>query len=282
MGRKQSPLEKELAALAKQERKAADRAARAEPAGWKTALEQKVPEKVYGGLQAAFSKGFSIVFSQGRGLIEKTYRKQNLLQDFAVRDFAIRLKGGRRELRQMRRAARRADLLNLIVTTVEGVILGLLGIGMPDIVIFLATVLQGVYKTSLHYGFDYTSGWEQLLILKMMAASLSTGENRASLDAEVDEMMEKEPCAVTEEEMNFQIQETAGVFALDMLLLKFIQGAPVVGIIGGASNPVYYRKILRYVQMKYRKRYLMRVRDGGQQPEYPVHVSTELKKGESL
>ena len=42
-----------------------------------------------------------------------------------------------------------------------------------------------------------------------------------------------------------------------MLLAKFIQGLPVVGIIGGLMNPVYYRKILSYVRLKYRKRYLL-------------------------
>jgi hypothetical protein len=43
-----------------------------------------------------------------------------------------------------------------------------------------------------------------------------------------------------------------------MLLLKFIQGLPVVGIVGGAANPVYYSKIMKYVQLKYRKRYLLK------------------------
>ena len=50
----------------------------------------------------------------------------------------------------------------------------------------------------------------------------------------------------------------ASAFAVDMLLLKFIQGLPVVGVIGGAANPVYYSKVMKYVQMKYRKRYLLK------------------------
>ena len=45
---------------------------------------------------------------------------------------------------------------------------------------------------------------------------------------------------------------------MDMLILKFIQGLPIVGIIGGAANPVYYRKVMRYVQLMYRKRYLLK------------------------
>ena len=58
--------------------------------------------------------------------------------------------------------------------------------------------------------------------------------------------------------MKAQIRETASVFAMDMLILKFIQGLPIVGIIGGAANPVYYRKVMRYVQLMYRKRYLLK------------------------
>ncbi len=52
-------------------------------------------------------------------------------------------------------------------------------------------------------------------------------------------------------------QKTADAFALDMLLAKFVQGIPVAGILGGISNPIYYRRILDYVQLKYQKRYLL-------------------------
>ena len=41
-----------------------------------------------------------------------------------------------------------------------------------------------------------------------------------------------------------------------MLLLKFIQSLPVVGMIGGMGNPVYYHKVMKYAGLKYRKRYL--------------------------
>jgi len=42
-----------------------------------------------------------------------------------------------------------------------------------------------------------------------------------------------------------------------MILLKFIQGLPVVGVVGGLSNPVYFNKIMEYVRLKYHKRYLL-------------------------
>ena len=48
---------------------------------------------------------------------------------------------------------------------------------------------------------------------------------------------------------------------MDMLLLKFVQGLPLVGVLGGAGTPVYYRRVLRYVALKYRKRYLVQKRE---------------------
>ena len=33
----------------------------------------------------------------------------------------------------------------------------------------------------------------------------------------------------------------------------------MVGLLGGAANPVYYNKVMRYVELKYRKRYLWRL-----------------------
>lgn len=54
----------------------------------------------------------------------------------------------------------------------------------------------------------------------------------------------------------FILEKTANAFAEDMLITKFIQGIPIVGMVGGAANPVYYHKVMGYVQLKYRKRYL--------------------------
>ena len=54
-----------------------------------------------------------------------------------------------------------------------------------------------------------------------------------------------------------EIEDTSKVFATDMLVLKLIQGLPVVGVVGGVFNPVYYNKIMNYVRLKYHKRYLL-------------------------
>ena len=251
-------LQKELLTVEKQEKKLQRAFVKAKTPAWKAAVEEKIPVKVYTGLESTFCKAFSLVFNQGRGIIEKSYSKENLQNNHTIRDFAVQLKGGRKELKAVSKSAKRSDSLNMVVTTAEGVALGALGIGMPDIVLFISTLLKGVYETALNYGFDYTLPEEQYMILNMMAASLVTGQERPEWDNMIDDMIVEMPHHVTQPVLDEQIRETASVFAMDMLILKFIQGLPVVGIFGGVANPIYYKRVLNYVQLKYRKRYLLK------------------------
>lgn len=251
-------LQKELEQLEKRERRLERYAEKQEPPEWKKALETKVPEKVRVSLEKAFCKAFSVVFQHGNTLIEKTYDKEELQKDHEIQAYAVELKGNRRELRRMRKAAGTADLRNIALTTVEGAGLGLLGIGLPDIVIFIGMLMKGVYEAALHYGFDYDSSQERFFILKMMEASLSRGEARIRADRDVDALCAAIPAPEEAKPLlKVQMDCTAEVFAMDMLLLKFVQGLPVVGIVGGAGNPVYYRRIMKYVRLKYHKRYLL-------------------------
>ena len=254
--RRSDAIRKELQLVLRQEEKRKAAAVKAKPARWKQELEQKLPEKVYGGLHSAFGKAFSLVFRKGGAVLEKSYRKDERLTDHRVGDDVLRHQGKRSELRRMRNTASRSNLANMTMTTVEGVGLGALGIGIPDIVLFITMLLRGIYETALSYGYSYDTPAEQLLILRMMAASLTSGAELDERDNEVDRMLVQMPHVVTQTQLQEQIDKTASAFAVDMLLLKFIQGLPVVGLVGGAANLVYYNKVLRYVELKYRKRYL--------------------------
>lgn len=260
--KRERTIRRELLMVRMQEQKIEEAAKNQRPAAWKANLEEKIPEKVRTGLESAFCTGFGLVFDQGRAIIERSYNKKGLKSDHDARDTALHAGTGGRQLRQMNRSAKRSDLLNMAVTTAEGVGLGALGIGMPDVVLFLSMLLKGIYETALHYGFDYESRQEQLLILKMMSASLSTGADYSWMNRQVDKLLNQDRLAVTEEEFKAQLRQTASVFAVDMLLLKFIQGLPVVGIFGGAANPVYYNKVMAYVRLKYKKRYLLKQEKG--------------------
>ena len=254
--KRRAAIQRELQLVLRQEERRKAAAAKARPVRWKQELEQKLPEKVYDGLQSAFGKAFSLVFRKGGAILEKSYRKDERLTDHRVGDYVLLHQGKRAELRRMRRSASRSNLTNMTITTVEGVGLGALGIGIPDIVIFITMLLRGVYETSMSYGYQYDTPAEQLLILRMLEASLTPGDEGELRDNAVDRMLVHMPAVVAQSELEEQITKTASAFAVDMLLLKFIQGLPVVGLLGGAANPVYYRKVMRYVELKYRKRYL--------------------------
>lgn len=259
--KREAALRKELLSVQRQETQLRKAALKHRNGGWKEKLESTIPERVNSGLDSAFCKAFSLVFDQGRVIIEMSYKKDAILENYAIRDYSVQVKGSRRELKRLHKSAKRSDFLNLTVTTAEGIGLGALGIGMPDIVLFIATLLKGVYETALHYGYDYTSRQEQMRILQMLAAALSTGDDWEHRNILVDNSLTWDTFIVTEEEFKAQMQETASVFAMDMLLLKFIQGLPLVGILGGAMNPVYYSRIMKYVQLKYRKRYLLKQKE---------------------
>ena len=193
---------------------------------WKALLESKVPEKVLVNLQAVFKKAFEIIFDKGTGLIEKTYKKEELEKGFLVRDYALDLEMRQKDLFMLNASAEMSGLVSLAASAVEGIGLGALGMEEKY---FILTVLEG---------------------------SLLKKEAWDTCSSLVDEMMVSLPTPAVEE-LQSQIRHTSDAFAFDMLLTKFIQGIPLVGIVGGLSNPLYYRKILSYVKLKYKKRYIL-------------------------
>ena len=256
---RRSSIQKELLLVQKQEKALEKAAMRERKTGWKQALEEKIPEKVFQNLEKAFCKAFSLVFEKGTGVIERTYRREQLEQDHLIQDFAFQVREDRKSLKTLRRSASSSDLRNMAITAAEGIGLGALGIGLPDIVVFVGVLLKGIYETALHYGFAYDTPEEQQFILKLMQTAMLRQSEWQEANQEIDRLIESAALPVPEPgQREEQMEHTAQAFAMDMLLLKFVQGLPVAGIVGGAGNPVYYRRVMKYVQLKYRKRYLLR------------------------
>lgn len=251
-------IEKELQKIEKAENRMCRQQEKKKDTNWKAKLEEKISDKILTGFQKTFSKAFYLIFEKGNILIEKTYDRGSIEKDFQIRDFAVDLKGGRKEIGKLKKSATGGNAINTLITTVEGIGLGVLGIGLPDIIIWVCFLLRGVYETALKYGFDYERPEEKVFILKMLEAMMLTGEEWKTANKSVDSYIEGNTHIFSKNEnIKWQIEKTANAFATDMLVMKFIQGIPVVGMIGGAANPVYYRKIMSYVQLKYRKRYLL-------------------------
>jgi len=59
-----------------------------------------------------------------------------------------------------------------------------------------------------------------------------------------------------------QIEQTAKALSKELLYMKFLQGIPLVGAVGGAYDMVYLKQITEYANLKYKRRFL-RARRGG-------------------
>ena len=222
-------------------------------------IEERIPEKLSETLDTAFYKAFFLIFKKGTDVIEKTFRAEELQTEFRVNDFRVDQKPTRKSLRKVEKAGKRSRLLNSCVTTVEGIGLGVLGVGLPDIPVFLGMLLKGLYETAASYGYDYHKKEEQILILRMITTALTEGMEKRK----ADEMVENWMCfAGTGEVLSFEeeVQRASSALSEAMLTAKFIQGLPLVGAAGGMSNPLIYHKVLQYASLKYKKRYLMEKR----------------------
>lgn len=222
-------------------------------------IEEKIPDNLQEKLELAFYKGFQIVFEKGSGIIEKTYDQEQLQKEHALYDYGISQLKHKKSLKKLNQQVNKGQWKNLGLTTLEGTGLGLLGIGLPDIPLFIGVLLRGIYEVAMQYGYDYNTPEEKNYILTLIEAAMSPEEEKQHLNLSVDAFAE----AVDENytldfKLEAQMKRTASTLATDMLCMKFIQGLPIVGVVGGMTNMIYYKKILDYAKLKYQKRYLLK------------------------
>ena len=92
-------------------------------------LEEKVPEKLQGTLDAAFAKAFGMIFEKGTGVIEKTYKKDELQKNYKINEYADEVWQTKGSLKVFEKKAEKAGLLNLLMSGAAGIGMGVLGVG---------------------------------------------------------------------------------------------------------------------------------------------------------
>ena len=218
-------------------------------------LEDKVPEKLQGILNKAFAKAFEIVFEKGTKVIEKTYKKDQLEHNFKVNEFSASLREDKQTLRKFSKNASTSSTKNLLLSGVEGFGLGVLGIGVPDIPLFVGMLLKSIYEVALNYGYPYDTEEEKYFILKLIEASCLHGSQLIEANQEVDTYIQTKTLPENYDQ-KVQIQATSTVMSTEMIYTKFLQGIPLVGAVGGAYDAIYIQKVLTYAKIKYNKRFL--------------------------
>ena len=251
-----TPLQKEWDKLEKQEAAFLSRKSEKQQSKLNALLADKVPAGLQNTLDNAFGKAFRTVFTKGTGIIEKTYNKQKAQEAaFINTTLAAKARPSRRSLKRVKGQAVKAANTNLAVSTVAGVGLGVLGIGIPDIVLFVSLVLKNMYQIATGYGIDYNTDKERKFILSVIQGALTFGDDQRWIDEEIDYFIDYGHFR-NDKDLDLYITECAACMSTELLYMKFLQGIPLVGAVGGAYDFVYMKQINEYAKIKYHKRFL--------------------------
>lgn len=217
-------------------------------------LQGKIPPKLKSTIYVLFEKAFHTVFEKGTGVIERTYQKESIREQYRRLDEMVDRNKKARSIKNMDKNASRSRVFGRGIAFIEGGGLGLLGIGLPDIPIFTAVLLRGIYEIATGYGYDYSRYEEKLYILKLIQAVL--GDERVEKNRELDAFARAVGTGNWHGSLEEEIKKTSEVLAEELLVAKFIQGLPLVGVLGAAFNQALYKQLSDFAALKYKKRYL--------------------------
>lgn len=223
----------------------------------KNKIESKIPDKVKGTMDIAFYKGFQLVFEKGTKYIEKTYNKEEINIEHDVNNYYIDRHTSKKSIRTMDKKQNKSRVLNKSIATLEGAGMGLLGMGLPDIPVLISIILKTIYEIALSYGFNYESNEEKIYILNIISAAVTKEEIQGAYNIKVDNIAHAIDSNNTlNEELDEEMKEAAYNLFEGMVTSKFIQGIPIVGVVGSITNYKVVNKIGKYASLKYKKRYL--------------------------
>lgn len=225
----------------------------------KAKIEDKIPEKLEDTLNKAFTAAFKMVFQEGKILIKKTYNEETLKSEYADKRVGVQTKGDRSLIKKLRRPAEKRYFKSLGVAATEGVGLGLLGIGLPDIPILIGNMIRTCTVSAHSHGLDTDRKDEQVYMLMMIRLAAMPVEERATVNSQLDALGDaidsgKEIFLDLETEM----QETSERLSMTLLFSRFVMGLPVVGVAGGLYNPVIVSQLHQLAEVKYEARLLKR------------------------
>ena len=122
---------------------------------------------------------------------------------------------------------------------------------------FTGMILKSIYEIALNYGYEYDTEGERRFILLLIQGAVSYGQEMLAVNELVDLYIQTAeiPDCYDEKE---QIEKTAAGLSKELLYMKFLQGIPLLGAVGGAYDVVYLKRITEYANLKYKKRFLLK------------------------
>jgi hypothetical protein len=222
-------------------------------------IQDKIPAKLVDTLNTAFYKGFQLVFEKGSTYIEKTYNKDRIELEYDINNYALDKRMNKRHFNRLDQHSKQSKLINSSFSVLEGSVLGILGIGLPDIPLLLSVLVKTIYEIALSYGFSYDNEEEKTYLLLLIHAAIAKGEYQKDLNKQLELLSDKldNNIEVTAD-VDTQMKETSKALSDVLLTAKFIQGIPFVGVVGGVVNYNIVNRVSKYARLKYKKRYLLK------------------------
>lgn len=234
-------------------------------------VEEKIPAKMKDTLEKGFTKALFLVLENGTGFIEKTYEKDEYLQNYQINVFADDLKATRKTAKTFEKNAKKSSRKNILLSGVKGAGFGLFGIGVPDIPIFVSFILKSLFEVSLHFGYDYEGEKERYFLLLVLYGAVSSGHSFGEINEEVNRFLKENQIPETYCEKE-RLQELGRELSSEVLCMKMVQGIPVVGVVGGVFDVVVLKKVLTYGKMKYQQRFIYDKLSCRKSDENAVHL----------
>lgn len=235
-------------------------------AEWTAPVKERVREKIPGRaeqaagksaqvLQRAFEKSFELVLEKGSGMIARTFSEKKLLERY---ERFSKKPLSSWELSKLGTAVAMRASGNMVFSTVQGGAMGALGIGLPDVPIFLAAVFKTLFEISLSFGYPYNLPQEQVYQMLLICAAVGEESERYRASADADKVAEEirrgtGRLSISREEAR---ERASGALCSAALTGKIVQGAPIVGVYGGFRNGVLLRQIGGLAAVKYQQRML--------------------------
>ena len=224
-------------------------------------LADRIPPKLQDTLRQAFLHAFETVFVHGGTVIRKTFSEEKQKAEYDIRRYTAEVQPNKKNIKAFSKKAGQIRAGNTALSGTVGVTLGLLGIGLPDIPLFVGFLLKNIYETAIANGYGYQTPGEQYFILLLIESALSSGEDALDRETLVNAWIDAHraiPAGTQKPEVfRAQMKQTAYALADAVLYMKFIQGIPIVGAVGGISDAVCVSQIGTYAAYKYERRRLM-------------------------
>lgn len=220
-------------------------------------IEKKIPEKALVALEKAFEAGFKFMFEKGNSMINKTGNFPELKRKGLSNVRTVRKRLTDESLRAISGSVNKKTMNAKTLSTVEGAALGIFGIGLPDIPVFLGVLFKAIYEIACCYGFDYDTDEERAYALAIMRLAAAPDDEKDEYSQACDELSDlidtgRCPDDIVNDDV---VKETSDLMSTAMLVAKFIQGITIVGSIGAAFNYSWMKKISAIADIKYKERF---------------------------